>query len=45
VINTNCLDDRAEFSAIPVSVDHEGEATRDRLARRATNWTPTTVHR
>lgn len=45
VINTNCLDDRAAFSASPVPVDHDGEATEGRLARRAANWTPATVHR
>ncbi len=45
VINTNCLDDRAAFTRQPTPVDHEGEATGDRLARRAANWTPATIHR
>jgi len=45
VINTNCLDDRAAFTRKPVPVDHDGEAIEDRLARRAANWTPATVHR
>jgi hypothetical protein len=45
VINTNCLDDRAAFTQQPTPVDHDGEATGDRLARRAANWTPATIHR
>jgi hypothetical protein len=40
VINTNCLDRRAEFTGPVTPVDHDGEATADRLARRAANWTP-----
>jgi len=34
VINTNCLDDRAVFTRQPTSIDHDGETTEDRLARR-----------
>ncbi len=45
VINVNCLDDRAAFTRQPTPVDHEGEATVDRLARRAANWTPAKLHR
>ena len=45
VINVNCLDDRAAFTGNPSPVDHDGEATQTRLARRAANWTPTTLHR
>jgi hypothetical protein len=45
VINTTCLDDRAVFTGQPVPVDHDGEKTEDRLARRATVWTPTILHR
>jgi hypothetical protein len=45
VINTNCLDDRAAFTAKANPTDHDGEATEDRLARRDANWTPTTLHR
>jgi len=45
VINTNCLEDRAAFTQQPVPVDHAGEATGDRLARRAANWTPATIRR
>lgn len=45
VINTNCLDDRAEFTQQPNPVDHDGEAIGDRLSRRAANWTPATIPR
>lgn len=45
VININCLDGRAAFTRQPVAVDHDGEATDERLARRAANWTPATLHR
>jgi hypothetical protein len=45
VINTNCLEDRAAFTGQPDPVDHGGEATGARLARRAINWTPATIHR
>ena len=45
VINTTCLDDRALFTREPAPTDHDGESTQDRLARRAANWTPATIHR
>jgi len=45
VININCLDDWAAFTQQPIPVDHDGEATGDRLARRAANWTPATICR
>jgi hypothetical protein len=45
VININSLDDRAAFTGQPNPTDHDGEATDDRLARRAANWTPATLHR
>jgi len=45
VINTTCLDDRALFTRDPTPTDHDGETTEDRLARRAANWTPATIHR
>lgn len=44
VINTNSLHDRALFTATPAPVDHDGEATEDRMARRAANWTPAILH-
>jgi hypothetical protein len=43
VINVNCLDDRAAFSQQPTPVDHDDEATVNRLARRAVNWTPANI--
>jgi hypothetical protein len=45
VINTNCLDDRSAFTREPAPTDHDNETTENRLARRATNWTPATIHR
>jgi hypothetical protein len=45
VINTNALDDRAAFTAMPASPDYERETTEARLARRAANWTPVVLHR
>jgi hypothetical protein len=44
VVNVNCLADRAAFTAIPSTPDYDGEATDDRLARRAANWMPAVVH-
>ena len=45
VINTTCLDDRALFTREPAPTDHDGETTESRIARRAANWTPLTIHR
>jgi len=45
IINTIGLDDRAAFTQQPDPVDHDGEVAGDRLARRAANWTPATIHR
>ena len=45
VINTNCLDERAGFIRQPTPVDHDGEATEGRLARRAANWMPANIRR
>jgi hypothetical protein len=33
------------FTRQPIPVDRDGEAAGDRLARRAANWTPATIHR
>ena len=44
VINTTCLEDRAAFIGQPNPTDHDGEEIEDRLARRAANWTPATIH-
>jgi hypothetical protein len=35
----------ALFTREPAPTDHGGETTEDRLARRAANWTPATIHR
>jgi hypothetical protein len=45
VINVNCLDDRATFTRQSTPIDHDGETTEERLARRAANWTPANIHR
>ncbi len=44
VTNTNCLDDRALFTGTPAPTNHDGEAVEGRIARRAANWTPTTIY-
>ena len=44
VANVNCLNDRAQFTAVPAPMDFDGETTETRLARRATNWMPAVVH-
>ena len=44
VTNTNCLDDRALFTATPAATSHDNETVESRIARRAANWTPTIVH-
>jgi hypothetical protein len=45
VINTTCLDDRTAFTGPLNTVNHDGETTEDRLARRANHWTPAILHR
>jgi hypothetical protein len=45
VINTNCLDSRAQFVRAPAPTDHEGETASARMSRRAANWTPALIHR
>jgi hypothetical protein len=45
VINTNCLDDRADFAQSPAATDHDGETIEARMARRAANWTPAVLVR
>jgi hypothetical protein len=45
VVNTNCLDDRAAFTATPSTPDYDGETPEARLARRAANWMPATKRR
>jgi len=43
VVNVNCLDDRADFTSVPVIVNYDGETTEARLSRRANNWMPAVV--
>ena len=45
VVNTNNLADRAAFTRAPEPTDRDGESTAERMARRATTWTPTVLHR
>jgi hypothetical protein len=45
VTNINCLDDRTAFTQQPDPIDRDDEVLGARLARRAANWTPATVHR
>jgi hypothetical protein len=45
VVNVNCLDHRAAFTATPVVSDYDGETTDTRLTRRAVNWMPAVVRR
>jgi hypothetical protein len=45
VINTNSLVRRELFTATPAGVNHEGETTDARMARRTANWTPVIIHR
>lgn len=45
VVNVNCLDDRAAFTAIPSVARYDGETVEARLARRAVAWMPARVHR
>ena len=44
VTNTNCLEDRALFTGASAPTDHDKETVESRIARRAANWTPTTIH-
>jgi hypothetical protein len=45
VVNVNCLDDRAAFTAVPMVSEYDGESTDARLERRAVNWMPAVVRR
>jgi hypothetical protein len=45
VVNANCLDDRAQFTAEPVMHEFQDETTEARAARRAANWMPALIHR
>jgi hypothetical protein len=43
VVNVNCLDDRARFTAPPVMHEFQGETLDARTSRRAANWMPAVV--
>lgn len=43
VVNVNCLDDRARFTAAPAMHDFDDETVESRLSRRAANWMPAVV--
>jgi hypothetical protein len=45
VINVNCLDDRARFTASSAMHEFQGEALEARRSRRAANWMPAVVRR
>ncbi len=42
-VNANVLHDRAAFSAVPESVNYDGETAESRLARRGERWTPASI--
>ncbi|MFL5256157.1 MAG: hypothetical protein ACJ8AI_25330 [Rhodopila sp.] len=44
VINTRCLQDRVAFAQQAAHPDYDQESVEDRLARRAQNWMPATLH-
>jgi hypothetical protein len=45
VVNVNCLNDRARFTAAPALHDFEGETVESRLSRRTANWMPAIIRR
>lgn len=45
VVNVNCLDDRALFTAAPAVHKFDGETVETRLSRRAANWMPAAIRR
>jgi hypothetical protein len=45
VVNANCLDDRARFTAAPAMHEFQDESIETRAARRAANWMPALIHR
>ncbi|MGI8840527.1 MAG: hypothetical protein ACR2F8_07090 [Caulobacteraceae bacterium] len=44
-LNVNALAERALFTAMPTSMNYDGETARVRAARRAARFTPAVVHR
>ena len=45
VVNVNCLQDRADFNAVPVMHNFDGETGATRSSRHAANWMPAAVRR
>ena len=45
VVNVNCLDDRASFTASAIMHEFQGETLEARTSRRAANWMPVVVRR
>lgn len=45
VVNVNCLDDRARFTAEAKMHEFQGETLEARSSRRAANWMPAVVRR
>ena len=45
VVNVNCLDDRARFTAEAKTHEFQGETLEARSSRRAANWMPAVVRR
>lgn len=45
VVNVNCLDDRALFTAEAAMHEFQGETLAARTSRRTANWMPTVVQR
>ena len=43
IVNINTLDDRALFTAEPITADYDYEDTAGRIARREAKWTPTEI--
>ncbi len=43
VVNVNCLDDRARFTARASLHEFQGETLEARISRRAANWMPAVV--
>ena len=44
VTNVNSLDERDAFPVASARPNHDDEPTEARIARRAANWTPATLH-
>jgi hypothetical protein len=45
VVNVNCLDDRARFTALTTMHEFQSETFEARASRRTANWMPAVVRR